>query len=389
MKITPDNPTLTAFVLGELNERETLAMTKSLESDPVLERECAEISNLAKLLGSTLGADRFSLGGARHEEIFKSGHRPDANVLVLDHKRRSQKQSFVAVAGVAAVVVAGFFGLSRFGVDSPGVSGGADVAGSSVPGDRQTGTAGKTLPGAGVVTPSVNPSVVLPMNVGIAVPSMVEASLVRHNRLPEPGQFDVAAWVNLTQPTSVPEVVLGKVAAYTELGSCPWNPERSLLMVNLRALDGSEVPLKAELNLDPSRVKSAILTGGGESADLVARVADKLKGSKTWLYELELIPGDGRPGSINLEFAGVDGSTQSGYLPLASRPLLNRAVSIDFETARTLAAFALWGTNEDREAGRLTEIAHAARDLLTEVKDGEVRYGLDAILLAEEHLDAQ
>jgi hypothetical protein len=390
MKMTPDNPVLTAFVLGELNEAESRAIAKSLDADRALAKEGAEIFNLAGLLEATLGADRFSLGGDRHEEIFKSGRRPDADVLVLDHRRRSRRQSFIAVAGVAAVVVAGFIGLSKLGVEAPGASGGgSDVAGNASPDDLRISAGDQAEPGDGVVTPSVNPSVSLPMNVGMAVPAMVEESLTRHKKLPEPGEFDVAAWVNLTQPTAGPKVVVGKVAAYTELGSCPWNPEHSLLMVNLRAVDEDKVPLKAELNLDPSRVKSAIMVGAGESANLVAEIGDQLEGSKTWLYELELIVGDEKLGSINLEFVGADGETQSGYLPLASRPLLNRAVSNDFETARTLAAFALWGSKEDRNSERLVEIAHSARDLLMEVKDGNVRYALDAVLMAEEYLISQ
>ena len=388
MKLTSDNPTLTAFILGEVDESESRAIAKSLEADAVLAKESAEISDLADLLEATLGSDRFSLGDDRHEEIFRSGRRPDVDVLVLDHRRRSRRQSFIAVAGVAAVVVAGFIGLSRLGVEAPGATGdGSDVAGSgSSSGDPKISKGDLAESGDGVVIPSVNPSVTLPMNVGIAVPAIVEESLTRHQKLPAPGEFDVAGWVNLTQPTSGPKVVVGKVAAYTELGSCPWNSGRSLLMVNLRVIDESKVPLKAEFNLDPSRVQSARMVGAGESANLVAEIDDQLEGSKTWLYELELIPGNEKLGSINLEFVGADGETQSGYLPLASSPLLNRAVSSDFEAARTLADFALWGSGQDRDTGRLVEIANSARDLLTEVKDGSVRYALDAVLMAEEHL---
>jgi len=391
MKLTPDNPALTAFALGELNDAESRAIAMSLEGDPVLAKEITEISNLVDLLGSTLGAERFSLGRDRHEEIFQSGRRPDAKVLILDHQRRSRRQSLIAVTGVAAVVAAGFIGLSKWGVEAPGATGGgSDVAGNATTGDREV-TLGdeKVSPGDGIVTPSENPSVTLPLNVGSALPAMVEESLARHHTLPEPDQFVVAAWVNLTNPTSGPKVVVGKVAAYTELGSCPWNPERALLMVNLRALDEGTIPLKAELNLDPSRVKSAMMVGAGEAANLVAEVGDHLEGSKTWLYELELIPGLEKLGSINLEFVEADGSTQSGYLPLAASPLLNRAVSNDFETARTLAAFARWGAGKERDPGRLIKIAHSARDLLTEVKDGKVRDALDAILMAEEHLTSQ
>lgn len=378
MKLTPDNPSLTAFVLGELNESDTAATAKLLASDPDLAKEGDRISAMAGLLSDTLSAENLSLGDSRHQEIFKSGYRPDAKVLVLDHKKRSRRQSFLAVAGVAAVVVTGFIVLSQFGVDGPGAgTNGSDFAGSGA-------SLAEGKPGDGVTMPSDDSSVTLPMNLGFAVPAMVEESLTRNDTLPDADQFDVASWVNLTQHTKQPEVIVGGIEVYTELGSCPWNSGKSLLMVNLRSGDDVKVPVLAELNLDPARVKSAQLVGGNESGAVIPASGGELEGSRTWLYELELVLGDEKIGVLNLDVSRVDGA-HSGHLPLATDPSLNRDVSTDFAVARTLAGFAKWGSSKERNFEQLEEIANAARQLLVEVKDGKIRYALDAVLLAEEH----
>ena len=378
MKITPDHPALTAYALGELSEPESTAVARALQKDPALAKECEAISGLAGLLGEALGGDRLSLGADRHQEIFQSARRADAGVLVLDHQRRSRRQSLLTVAGVAVVVVAGFLGLSKMNVKSPGgAPSGSDVAGSGISG-------GSANTGPGEVTPAVNPTVSLPLNVGMAVPAMIAESLSREGTLPSADQFDIAAWVNLTRLTSDPKVIIGNVGVYSEVGSCPWNPDRDLLLVNLNARTGSTIALDARLNLNPSRVKSALLVGGDGSANFAPVEGGELQGSKSWLYELELIPGDEELGSINVEVTGEGDAPQSGYLPLGSDPLLNRAVSSDFEVARTLAAFARWGADEKREREELSEVARNARNLLTKVENEQVRFALDAILLAEE-----
>lgn len=375
MKPTPDSPALTAFALGELAPSESAAVAAALELDPVLAQESAELSGLADFLGGVLGGDRYSLGRDRHEEIFKAGHRPDGKVLVLDHKRRSRKQSFLAVASVAAVVALGFVGLSNFGVKGPGsAAGGSDVAGTA---------AGDPAPDS-QITPEIpegNPTV----DSGLALPAMVERALARDGKLPAREAFEVAEWINLARSSSPPQVVVGAVSAYTEIGPCPWNPERSLLLVNLHAAENAKVKLQADLDLDPARVKSARRIGA-TSDGLHPLDEETLTGSQSVLYEIDLLPGETTIGSLDLELAGKDNSPLSGYLPIASTPFPEDAVSNDFKTARTLAAFARWGAGETRDVNQLTRIAASARDLLTEIRDEKVRYALDSILLAEEFL---
>lgn len=378
MKLTPDHPNLTALALGELDDADAQKMTKAVQADASLSKEYQQISAMAGLLGETLSSNELSLGADRREEILQSGRRPDADVLVMDHKKRSQRQSIFAVVGVAAVVVAGFIGLSKVGVDGPDTaSGTSDAAGHS---------RGDGIPGDGVVTPSEDAVVNLPMNLGAALPAMVEESLAEKGTLPERDQFDVASWVNLVSLSQSPSVMVGRIDAYTELGSCPWNSDRDLLMVTLRSQDDGKVPVVAELDLDPNRVKSAVLVGGNETGAVVPASGGELEGARTWLYEVELILGNNKIGKVNLEAPNQRGELRSGYLPLAVDPSLNRDVSMDFKVARTLAGFARWGASEDREPGELKAIANASRDLLTEVKDGSTRYALDAILMAEEHL---
>lgn len=370
MKLTPDSPALTAYVLGELSPSEAAAVAEAIRENPVLARESAELSGLVDLLAEALGDEKHSLGNDRHEEIFKAGQRPDAKILVLDHKRRSRKHSLFAVAGVAAVVALGFLGLSKFGVDGPETSaGGSDVAGTAG-GDLQI------IPEIPLKTPS--------FVTHLALPAMVEQAIAVEGKLPPSEAFEVSEWIDLAGAGSIPQVVVGTVSAYTEIGLCPWHPEHSLLMVNLRVAENAKVKLHVGLNLDPSRVKFSKRVGG-ISEDLIPN-DETLTGSRTVLYEIELRSGEMSIGSLALDPVGKGSSPLSGYLPLTSTPLEEDAISNDFKTARTLAAFARWGAGETRDVGQLKGIANSARDLLTEVTGEKVRYALDAILLAEEFL---
>jgi anti-sigma factor RsiW len=105
MKITAEDPVLTAYALGELDEPTRASVKAAMAQDESLAREGEAITSLGGLLTQTFQGEGFSLGEERRAEILKAGRRPDADVLVLDHRKRSRRQSFMVVAGVAAVVV--------------------------------------------------------------------------------------------------------------------------------------------------------------------------------------------------------------------------------------------------------------------------------------------
>ena len=102
--MTSNDPALTAFILGELSEKEAAEANRALKDDENLLKEKETLTALTKLLSDILGAESHSLGEERISEIHRAGNLPDSNVLVLEHRRRSRRQSFLAVGGVACLL---------------------------------------------------------------------------------------------------------------------------------------------------------------------------------------------------------------------------------------------------------------------------------------------
>ena len=89
--MTPDDPALTAFVLGELSEDEVANTNRALNCDENLLEEKDTLTALTGMLSDLLAGGSYTLGEERITEIHKAGQRPDSNVLVLENRRRSRQ----------------------------------------------------------------------------------------------------------------------------------------------------------------------------------------------------------------------------------------------------------------------------------------------------------
>lgn len=378
--MTPDDPALTAFALGELSPSESSAIAGALKDNDSLHQEYLAISAMAGFLSETLGREPLSLGAERIAEIHKAGQRPDSNVLVMEHRKKSRRQSILAVAGVAVVVVSGFVALSRLNVDQSLVQG---TSGEGEFGAIESAGNSDQLPGQ--IIPSATSSGRLPLQIAVGDPSFVERALHTTGDLPARDQFQIADWVNIGRIKATPQLKVGNVAVYTEIGPCSWSPDRSLLLVNLRPLDGKKTSVLAELSFDLERVKAAKLLGGSGKNKDAATLPESLQASQTLLYELELIDEGEGIGVLNIET--LEGET--GYLPLADDPSLEGDVTREFAVSRVLGGFARWAASEARDTETLVALALKTRDLIEMVSDEPTRYALDMILQSEEILAAR
>ena len=385
MKISPEDPITTAYALGELDDSSRALVEEAYAKDEKLAAEGAAISSLASLMTETLQGESHSLGEARRDEIFKAGRRPDANVLVLDHKRRSRRQSIMAVIGVAAVVVIGFVGLSRFQTSGSNHGASGEVANgsggsdqSSLPGNEGEDQSGSTPSDEG----SDMGSVILQLDREPIDLSFVERSLSENGALPAREQFSVGGWANAGAVVSPPVLKLANLGVYIELGPCSWDDQKSLLLVSLRSLDGKDVSVKATLNFNPDSVLSSHLLGSRESSPTELSQASVMKQDQTFLYLVELLPNLESVGAIDL----LVQNDLNGYLPLVDLLREEDEVTDGFRQARVLVEYAQWGASEARDLETLRRLAMEAKDLLGRVSDERARYALDMILLSEESL---
>lgn len=383
MKVTPDDPVLTAYVLGELEEKDRSSVERALSADEALREEETAISSLTGLLSATLGGEVLSLGEERIAEIHRAGKRPDSETLVLAHHKRSRRHSLVAVAGVAAAVVVGLVVLSQFNVSGKNPVVGNEVGGTTSDGGDAIVPAGDSPDLPGEYSPEVAGTVRIPLGVDRADASFVQRSLEKSDCLPERDRFLVADWIQLGAPATGDGTEFDGVAVWYELGPCSWNPSSSLLMVRLDVSEGRPVKVSASLTMNPSRVKVVRLVGGAGKDATTSAVSVTLKEARTFLYELDLEEGKGELGQLKIQV----GESPEQSLSLEGVLRNQSQLSSAFATAGILGDYARWGASEERDRETLVRLSQRAKALLEEVVYESTRYALDMILMSEEALE--
>ena len=383
MKVTPDDPVLTAYVLGELEEKDRSSVERALSADEALREEETAISSLTGLLSATLGGEVLSLGEERIAEIHRAGKRPDSETLVLAHHKRSRRHSLVAVAGVAAAVVVGLVVLSQFDVSGKNPVVGNEVGGTTSDGGDAIVPAGDSPDLPGEYSPEVAGTVRIPLGVDRADASFVQRSLEKSDCLPERDRFLVADWIQLGAPATGDGTEFDGVAVWYELGPCSWNPSSSLLMVRLDVSEGRPVKVSASLTMNPSRVKVVRLVGGAGKDSTTSAVSVTLKEARTFLYELDLEEGKGELGQLKIQV----GESPEQSLSLEGVVRNQSQLSSAFATAGILGDYARWGASEERDRETLVRLSQRAKALLEEVVYESTRYALDMILMSEEALE--
>ena len=383
MKVIPDDPVLTAYVLGELEEKERSTVERALSADEALREEETAISSLTGLLSATLGGEVLSLGEERIAEIHRAGKRPDSETLVLAHHKRSRRHSLVAVAGVAAAVVVGLVVLSQFDVSGKNPVVGNEVGGTTSDGGDAIVPAGDSPDLPGEYFPEVAGTVRIPLGVDRADASFVQRSLEKSGCLPERDRFLVADWIQLGAPATGDGTEFDGVAVWYELGPCSWNPSASLLMVRLDVTEGRPVEVSASLTMNPSRVKVVRLVGGAGKDATTSAVSVTLEEARTFLYELDLEEGKGELGQLKIQA----GESPEQSLSLEGLLRNQSQLSSAFATAGILGDYARWGASEERDRERLVRLSQRAKALLEEVVYESTRYALDMILMSEEALE--
>ena len=385
MKLTPDDPVLTAYALGELDSTQRDLVSQVVAADESLQEEEAAISSMAGLLGRTLGREPLTLGDERIAEIHRACRRPDSKVLVMEHRKRARRQSLSVVAGVAAMIVIGFVVLSQFEVDGkPAVAGGEVAGGGTSPGNAPAPGDSSDLPGG--FSPVKTGMTGLPLQARQqADPSLVERSIEETGKLPTRDEFLVAQWIHLAKVDSVSLTEVGNLGMSYELGPCSWNPSASLLMIHLRPLQDRAVTLEANLNFNLKKVNEAKLTGGAGTGDALPVTSTEIRKARTFLYELDLSEGTEQIGSLTVKV----GEDQARELLLEGPVRDKEDVSTAFQVAGILGDYARWGASEGRDRETLVRLVREARELLGTVVDESTRYALDMILISEEALAAE
>jgi len=123
MNMTPDDPRLSAWVLGELPAIEAAEVERAVQVDPALLAAAADLRRTGDFLASALSAT--ALRPEQREAVRRAGRAPVTNVVQFPAVQRqaAPRRRWPAVAGIAALLAAGIFIATRTETgSSPGLA---------------------------------------------------------------------------------------------------------------------------------------------------------------------------------------------------------------------------------------------------------------------------
>lgn len=303
MKLHPEDPRLTAFVLGELGPEEATAVEQAVAADPALQAEVAGIRSARQFLTDRLAVSGDKLLPAQRENIRRTA------------RTASQPAGFTAFASLqpwlipmaaAAVLALATFILLRMPEDPKTTAATAKSAPVSPPPPaapvepvvepKKTGSGLPAIAQRGSVSPVEFPTLELPVLTEKSSLEAVSNSIRNDGKLPPRETVRLEEILNnfplrLTGTASIarsaannwhPDTRDSGMSTHvatlsTELIACPWKPSASLLFVSMRASTLKDSEIKISFHADPAAVLRYRLLGcapveGGPSAKLPTRL---------------------------------------------------------------------------------------------------------------------
>jgi hypothetical protein len=396
MKISSDDPRLSAFLLGELPAAEAAAVEHAVAADPALRLSLDELRRVASLLEGTLSTASPALRPAQRDAVLRAVRHADmeGKVVELASARRGLRP-WLTVVGAAAAVVLAVTLASK--ISGPGKSGGEGAVGAvelallPMPGPPgQSGDAAATGGGSSTGAARTTQSDELRKNPGEFL-DKVSRQLTR-DPLPDParlpalkplpplqssGEIDlpviigqasygwVRGWIRdraalppkdavrleeLVNTFPLPPAEDSTAGPVIETAACPWNAGSVLVAATLRGAAGADTAVS--WSFEPAEgVRVRMIASPGSSA---GRLPDRLP--------------RGRAATVLLEVAPAAGSDRLGVLKLDmggefSGRIVERAAREASPAMRQLglvAGFGMWLRGEGIDAAGLAGILKGA-----------------------------
>jgi hypothetical protein len=120
MQLHPEDPRLTAFLLGELPADEAAAVEHAVAADPALGLAVRDLENIRNLLANTLAPGNASLHAEQRENILRTARHKDGSgkIIPLASQRRSFKSLLIPLSAAAIITLAVFL-ILRLPVGEP------------------------------------------------------------------------------------------------------------------------------------------------------------------------------------------------------------------------------------------------------------------------------
>jgi hypothetical protein len=272
MKLEPEDPRLTAYVLGELGPDDVAAVEQAVASDPALQAEIVEIRKFQGLLTTRLAHTPEKLHAHQRENIRRQSRLAGKKQNILSFSSAGERlKPWLIPAAAAAVLTIATIILLRMPAEEKKQEAHVEthaapkVDHSPAPGPTDTSAPRQTPPAVSVdpalptlvqrgsVNAAEYPLLDLPIQTGNASYGWISKSVLVDHKRPPHNSIRLEEILNhfplrLNGTTAIarsdvknwhPDQRGSSVSAHTatlttEMIACPWKPSSTLLFVSLR-----------------------------------------------------------------------------------------------------------------------------------------------------------
>lgn len=334
MKLHPEDPRLTAYLLGEMSPEDSAAVELAAASDPALQAALRETEDVRNILTAALAPASDKLPSSQRATILQAARQVDLSGRTVSFKthRKAWKPWLVPLAAAAAVGI-GIFAIKNV----PSIRSGPVAADESprkaVPPPSATpppAVAIKDTPltvketpaprSPGAVAATDNPSLDLPVLAGKPDLNAITQAIRTERKLPARDRVRLEEILNsfsirlngLTaiareaKPIWHPDNRDAGISAHsatlaTETLPCPWKPSATLLLISIRGNATNDAEAKCVFHPNQNTVFRYHLLGfTGASETPLGKTPAKLaaRSSTTLAIEIEPSTATGDLGSI-------------------------------------------------------------------------------------------
>jgi anti-sigma factor RsiW len=399
MKIHPDDPLITSYVLGELEHAGAKAVALAIAADPLLQQRVAEITETQHVLTESIRPPTEVLLPHQREKIRRNGRR--ARGPAEEATRRllgTRLRQALAAAGLVVILVVG--GLMMLGrsvkSNAPQVHAARDRGASETSAQVDSPPASAPVPSLpapklhGYLTAAEVPILELPlaasgasltavadsiMNLGkrparevVRLEEMLNHFYLRLGGLTAVARGGLNRWHPDDREGEEPTAVVHAATLSAEMLACPWKPSSTLLLISLRGGPQGDAQVKLAYRANAQNVLRYRLLGFDPCEGRVpGTLPTQLAANGTCLLAIEIEPF--RPAG---ELGVLEWSVEDQAAPAVS--LVHRSdaePSDDARFAALICTFGQWLAGDELEIIDSDTLTGLAREIRSDTLTGD------------------
>jgi len=366
MKLEPDDPRITSYILGECSPDEADSVRRAIAADPAVRIAAREIESVERLLSSTLADGSNKLSPRQRGAILAAAREVDvAPVTRLPAHNSPRILAWLGPLAAAALILLGFYLFVPDGefegtttASNPGESAmpasmlpfpsPADASqprndsGAAAASEIVNNTEGHpALRHRGPVSAAHHPMLPLPIQSGRASHGWISDAILSQGKLPSPDAVRPEELLNHFRIRPVGATAIHKGITLTvETVACPWKPGATLAIIAIRGAREQVHEVTTTWHADAEAVWRYRLIGHAHAVGAAPRrLARTLNTAAEHVVVLEIEPSS----SNRRGFGRIEWTVNGEPAPsLAVAANLRRTPSVDARYAAFVCAFAEW-----------------------------------------------